>query len=587
MRSATCRFLVVAGLSAAVMFGGRSVYATPSIGAVTATPSRLVIGTPTEVTFTTHIDSSLVIPGSVNLLQTDANGNVIAQVATFTDGGDNTYSARISITSAALGEHQYRVSAAFLGLLLRTVSEPVTLYTVNPNQSPIARFSLTAGDWTVSNPETLDAHVDRASGVARVTCTDASTDADGAVDITSREWRLDGQSVAACAGAISCAFDFSVGGPYSVTLIVRDSYNHESTASAPVNVGAPWPTLSTLPNTGITAEGDADPNYQLIAGPTCPTGPCTTFSSSRDGLPNTAASKWIQPVGGAASTPIGRYVYRLMFYVSDAEAPTAVVAGRWAAYATGDDIRVNGATTGWRAPNALGFVPFRVTGFKPGINSLEFVVSNELRVEFDDPSATSTTPLIVPLVWTRSKEDAASVFVATVIGAGAEPGRGLSVDPDQIVFDNGAWAFFVNTPAGNDLATWHQYFGTCGQTFETRRFETTFIVPPGLGRVRDVVLFSPYYTDQDFIIPINDNIYAFLNGDAIGHKGTSYTASYGGSLGMSKMANETDGWYDRGSLGTAAVTALREGTNVLDLIAEEWCGIGGMGRLNVMLTFDR
>jgi hypothetical protein len=261
-------------------------------------------------------------------------------------------------------------------------------------------------------------------------------------------------------------------------------------------------------------------------------------------------------------------------------------AGRWAAHATGDDIRVNGATTGWRAPNALGFVPFRVTGFKPGINSLEFVVSNQLRVEFDDPSATSTTPLIVPLVWTRSKEDAASVFVATGIGAGVEPARGLPIDPDQIVFDNGAWAFFVNTPAGNDAATWRQYFGTCTQTFETRRFETTFIVPPGLGRVRDVLLFSPYYTDQDFIIPINDNIYASERrrhrpqGDVV-HRHLRRTA------GHVQDGERTDGWYDRGSLGTAAVTALREGTNVLDLIAEEWCGIGGMGRLNVMLTFDR
>jgi hypothetical protein len=60
----------------------------------------------------------------------------------------------------------------------------------------------------------------------------------------------------------------------------------------------------------------------------------------------------------------------------------------------------------------------------------------------------------------------------------------------------------------------------------------------------------------------------------------------GGVGGTSAVANETDGWYQDGSFGTAAAGALQVGTNTLDFVLEEECSFGGFGLLNFKLMTD-
>jgi len=107
-----------------------------------------------------------------------------------------------------------------------------------------------------------------------------------------------------------------------------------------------------------------------------------------------------------------------------------------------------------------------------------------------------------------------------------------------------------------------------------------------LGDILDIILFSPFYTDQGNIIPINDNVYVYLNGTFVGQKGTSYGAANAGMAGSAPFANETDGWYQDGSFGSTAADALEPGPNVLDIVSEELCGWGGIGRVEIKLVLE-
>jgi hypothetical protein len=198
--------------------------------------------------------------------------------------------------------------------------------------------------------------------------------------------------------------------------------------------------------------------------------------------------------------------------------------------------------------------------------------------------------LILPLTWVgRSTETSASVPFSDVLGGAVDAGLALALDPNETVFDNGIYTSDANkeaTPVGNEWASWPQWHGFCGQTFEVRHLRATFHLPTGIGDVHDLILFSPFYTAHGDIIPINDNVYVFLNGTFIGQKGTSYGASNGGFGGKAPFANETDGWFQDGRFGAAAAAALQPGLNTLDLVAEEWCGEvdNGIGRLDLRLV---
>ena len=201
--------------------------------------------------------------------------------------------------------------------------------------------------------------------------------------------------------------------------------------------------------------------------------------------------------------------------------------------------------------------------------------------------------VIVPLTWMgRSAETPSAVPFSDMLGGAVNAGLALALDPHETVFDNGRYtsdATKAATPAGNEWASWPQWHGFCGETFEVRHLRATFSLPTRISDVRDLILFSPFYTEHGDIIPINDNVYVFLNGAFIGQKGTSYGATSGGSGATAPFANETDGWFQEGRFGAAAAEALQPGRNTLDLVAEEWCAPvdNGIGRLDLKLVTGR
>jgi len=194
---------------------------------------------------------------------------------------------------------------------------------------------------------------------------------------------------------------------------------------------------------------------------------------------------------------------------------------------------------------------------------------------------------VITLNWVgRNTEGASTVPFGDTIGSKVSEGLALPLDPNQTVFDNGEHTPSANksaVAAGVQWASWPQWHSSCLAGTEVRHLRATFNLPAGTGTVYDVILFSPYYTAYGNIIPLNDNIYVYLNGTPIGNKGCSYGSINLGGGGTAPYANETDGWYQDGSFGTAAASPLVPGLNTIDIVVEEICSFGALGRLNLKL----
>jgi IPT/TIG domain len=112
------------------------------------------------------------------------------------------------------------------------------------NQPPTAAFSMTDGSQLVNNPGTLNAYTDATSGLARITFADTSTDPDGPADIVAWDWKVNTQTGSLCSGTSTCIWSFAPGGPYAITLHIRDSAGNLASASGTLNV---YPASGTLP----------------------------------------------------------------------------------------------------------------------------------------------------------------------------------------------------------------------------------------------------------------------------------------------------------------------------------------------------
>jgi pimeloyl-ACP methyl ester carboxylesterase len=162
-------------------------------------------------------------------------------------------------------------------------------------------------------------------------------------------------------------------GEYTVAVRNRPSAAPSGTITMHVLPGGPpLPGLLQLPNTGTAGIGQPDPYYTVVAAPTCHDTACDAITSGGDGV-----SAFIRPTS-EDTHPGGRYVYRLTFTVLSADAPFARISGRWAADDAGADILINGASTGMHTSQVGVFSLFSVTsGFKPGVNTLDFVTDNQ------------------------------------------------------------------------------------------------------------------------------------------------------------------------------------------------------------------
>lgn len=203
--------------------------------------------------------------------------------------------------------------------------------------------------------------------------------------------------------------------------------------------------------------------------------------------------------------------------------------------------------------------------------------------------------VIVPtLSWSRSSEN--SVTMSPGYGAqwDVAAGFGIDLEPSQAVWDNGT----IHNGAGSfpnlSYASWPHAAKAEGYV-DLRRFQATFDFElPAGHEVLEARIASKNYPDR---IPINDNIYVFLNetlqfwgGTIMGEPKAMYDKVFQEMPGVAAVGHSTDGmgtggWYiPRSNLTSVSPNAFRAGENVLDVFAEEFRQWGGMNEL--ALTLD-
>lgn len=114
-------------------------------------------------------------------------------------------------------------------------------------------------------------------------------------------------------------------------------------------------------------------------------------------------SAWIGPNNDPqVDGPVGTYDYRTTFDLTGFYPSTATITGGWSSDNNGLQILLNGVDTGNPGTSftqfSIGFAPFSITtGFKPGINTLDFLVNNgggptALRVEMTGTATPTPEP---------------------------------------------------------------------------------------------------------------------------------------------------------------------------------------------------
>ena len=200
------------------------------------------------------------------------------------------------------------------------------------------------------------------------------------------------------------------------------------------------------------------------------------------------------------------------------------------------------------------------------------------------------------LAWQRSAETAGAIAHFPGYGGQWNPetdGFTIPLDEAQVVWDNGAYHTPPGTPTGN-FASWNYkgVVGTQGPSYgssygsDLRRFRTTFTMPDGCS-VTGGTLSTAGFDG----IPINDNVYVFVNEDLVFWGGTRASAlpTFEGMSGIQALRGaadppETDRWYIPGTL--PPLTNLVGGTNYIDVFTEENERWGGLGELVMSLDCE-
>ena len=170
--------------------------------------------------------------------------------------------------------------------------------------------------------------------------------------------------------------------------------------TALLTLGASYLTaapITTLYNTGVDATGTplpdstvGDPHYTLTSVPAPTTNNPTSTTAiltrtSAGGFPigpwlgDDKVSTWIGPDNAHdLNGPTGSYDYQTTFTIpAGVNLSLASISGQWATDNAGSDILINGTSTGSTASGFSAYSPFTISsGFKVGLNTLDFLVSN-------------------------------------------------------------------------------------------------------------------------------------------------------------------------------------------------------------------
>jgi len=212
--------------------------------------------------------------------------------------------------------------------------------------------------------------------------------------------------------------------------------------------------------------------------------------------------------------------------------------------------------------------------------------------------------LVPELTWTRSSELDVAVFPG--YGAQWSKEEGFNIlTPDVFVWDGGEFGQYFTGYSDRIDISWASWICTQNQSAKSltgtdlRRFNATFDIPEGCS-VTGATLGSvnPGYED---VIPMNDNIYIFMNEELI---------FWGGTIGVVEPSTtyfllmerrdtepqtaeskldfpETDGWYMDGTFPAIPSGLFTEVPNQLDVFTEEFWTGGGMHELFLTLQVEQ
>jgi len=200
---------------------------------------------------------------------------------------------------------------------------------------------------------------------------------------------------------------------------------------------------------------------------------------------------------------------------------------------------------------------------------------------------TETGTFMPDLAWQRSLEPDDTMFFPGY-GAAWTPAEAFTIplDPVQTVWDNGTY-YDNSVPLGREWASWvHVHEGYS----DLRRLQAIFTIPDGY-TVTGGSLYAPHFTGG---IPINDNVYIFVNGsENLLFWGGTRADGIGEFLGMFGIQAlrgasdpvETDRWYIPGTI--PEVTGFIPDENKIDIFTEENARWGGMGKLVFEFSYEK
>lgn len=170
-----------------------------------------------------------------------------------------------------------------------------------------------------------------------------------------------------------------------------------------------------MDNSGnLLADGATDPHYTITSGPDGAGNAAQVTLTDRGPLPfywlpSSGSSKWVSPQADQSATqePPGSYVYKTTFDLTGLDPGSVQISGQMLVDDQVTDVRLNGVSLGLTAPYNT-WVPVSIkTGFVPGINTLEFVVTNAgssnnpsgLQVELTGTgNAVASTPVLTSII---------------------------------------------------------------------------------------------------------------------------------------------------------------------------------------------
>ena len=142
--SRRARFAGGGVVTLALVYGASVFLSAQSLGTGTVSPATVQVNTPTQVTIAILISATTYINGSANLLRVNQSGRAIANLGRLRDDGlqgdahanDRIYSIRVSLNEQQVAQVLFKVSAAFRGVLRRSMSDTLLVTALAPGQLP-------------------------------------------------------------------------------------------------------------------------------------------------------------------------------------------------------------------------------------------------------------------------------------------------------------------------------------------------------------------------------------------------------------------------------------------------------------------